>query len=163
MSRPCLICVALSSVRPFASCLFAAFCSIFFPLCHLPRVQGCCQLVGVLAKHASSQLNICMPLIVPRVTVCLRDTKKEVAKAAKQALVDACSVMNNPDIAPVVPAMLNAIKDPDQCPAALDELMHTTFVSCILNACFGLPFVHNLLPGSVASPVSRDLACWLTP
>lgn len=90
--------------------------------------QGCCQLIGVLAKHASSQLNICMPLIVPRVTVCLRDTKKEVSKAAKQALVDACSVMNNPDIAPVVPAMLLAIKDPDQCPAALEDLMHTTFV-----------------------------------
>ena len=42
--------------------------------------QGACQLVGVLAKHASSQLNICMPLIVPRVTTCLRDTKKEVRR-----------------------------------------------------------------------------------
>ena len=50
------------------------------------------------------------------------------AKAAKSALITCCSVINNPDIAPVVPAMITAIKDPDQCPAALEELMHTTFV-----------------------------------
>jgi len=60
--------------------------------------QNSCQLIGVLAKHSSSQLNICMPLIVPRVTVCLRDTKKEVAKAAKVALITCCGAINNPDI-----------------------------------------------------------------
>lgn len=48
--------------------------------------QGSVQLVGVLSKHSASQLNICMPLLVPRVTMCLRDTKKEVSKAAKAAL-----------------------------------------------------------------------------
>lgn len=64
--------------------------------------QAACNLIGVFAKHASSQLNICMPLIVPRVTTCLRDTKKEVAKAAKNALTDACKVIGNPDILPVV-------------------------------------------------------------
>ena len=55
-----------------------------------------------------------MPLVVPRVTTCLRDTKKEVAKAARTALIEACSVIGNPDIAPVVPSVISAIKDPDK-------------------------------------------------
>lgn len=90
--------------------------------------QGACILIGVLAKTASSQLNICMPLIVPRVTSCLRDTKKEVAKAAKAALTEACRVSGNPDIAPTIPSMIAAIKNPDDTPKALEELMHTTFI-----------------------------------
>ena len=76
--------------------------------------QGACQLTGALSKHASSQLSIMMPLVVPRVTTCLRDTKKEVAKAARTALIEACSVIGNPDIAPVVPSVISAIKDPDK-------------------------------------------------
>ena len=36
------------------------------------------QLVGIISRHAASQINVCMPMIVPRVTTCLRDTKKEV-------------------------------------------------------------------------------------
>mmetsp|Transcript_52087 Transcript_52087/g.103476 ORF Transcript_52087/g.103476 Transcript_52087/m.103476 type:complete len:468 (-) Transcript_52087:173-1576(-) len=89
---------------------------------------GAVQLIGILAKHASSQLNICMPLIVPRVTTCLRDTKKEVAKAAKASLLDACGVIGNPDILPVVPSVIAAIKDPNECAKALEDLMHCTFV-----------------------------------
>jgi len=93
--------------------------------------QGACQLVGVLAKHASSQLNICMPLIVPRVTTCLRDTKKEVAKAAKSALSDACRVIGNPDIEPVIPSMIAAMRNPEDTPQALEDLMHTTFIHAV--------------------------------
>lgn len=89
------------------------------------------SLVGSLAKNASSQINICMPMIVPRLTTCLRDTKKEVSKAARSALTEACSVIGNPDIDPVVPSVIAAIKDPKNTPKALDNLLHTTFVHTV--------------------------------
>ena len=36
--------------------------------------------------------------------------------------------MCNNHLQPVVPSMVNAIKDPEKCADALEDLMHTTFV-----------------------------------
>lgn len=72
-----------------------------------------------------------LPKIVPVVTSQVWDTKPQVTKAAREALLVCCQTNINPDVAPAVPAVVNAICKPTETIKAVDELKATTFVATV--------------------------------
>ena len=94
--------------------------------------QGSVQLLGSMAFCAPKQLTACLPSIVPRLADTLTDTHPKVSAAARDALHVVGSVIRNPEIAALVPCILEAITDPNEkTNGCLDTLLETTFVNSI--------------------------------
>jgi len=92
---------------------------------------GALNLLAALSIHARGKVGMCLPDIVPELTDCLWDTKKETQKAAIAALTECCTVVENPDIRPIVPTLISANARPDECPACIDKLMAVVFVQTV--------------------------------
>jgi len=84
-----------------------------------------------LASVAPLQVSRMLPQIIPAVTDTVWDTKPQVTKAAKNCLMVTCETNINPDVAPAVPAVVNAIVKPADTVKAVEELMATTFVATV--------------------------------
>jgi len=90
-------------------------------------MQTMSQIAGLHSRHVSRLL----PEIVPEVTAQVWDTKPQVTKAAREALLACASTNINPDVAPAVPAIVHAICKPNDTVKAIDELKGTTFVASV--------------------------------
>ena len=90
-------------------------------------MQTMSQIAGLHSRHVSRLL----PEIVPEVTAQVWDTKPQVTKAAREALLACASTNINPDVAPAVPAIVHAICKPNDTVKAIDELKCTTFVASV--------------------------------
>jgi hypothetical protein len=77
------------------------------------------------------QISTLLPRIVPALTSQVWDTKPQVTKGAKAALLLCCQTNINPDVAPALPAVVNAICKPTETVKAVDELKATTFVASV--------------------------------
>jgi hypothetical protein len=86
------------------------------------------QRLTQVAKTSPRQVCRLLPVLIPAVTDQVWDTKPQVTKAASAALLAICSTCTNPDIAPAIPAVVNAISKPSDTNKAIEELMGTTFV-----------------------------------
>lgn len=87
-----------------------------------------------LAQCASTcpdQVNYVLPDLIPTVTGQVWDTKAQVTKAANATLLAICQTCKNPDIAPAIPAVVQAIAKPSDTNKAVEELMATTFVASV--------------------------------
>jgi hypothetical protein len=109
-------------------------CPIIFEALHSPEwrvktssMERLSQCAGLHARHISRLL----PEIVPVITSQVWDTKPQVVKAAKEALLACCQTNINPDVAPAVPAVVEAICKPAETSKAIDELKATTFVATV--------------------------------
>lgn len=78
---------------------------------------------------APRQIGSLLPRIVPVLSSEVWDTKAQVTKASKDALLACCRTNANPDVAPAIPAVVNAICKPADTMKAVDELKGTTFVA----------------------------------
>jgi hypothetical protein len=78
----------------------------------------------------TAPVQVChlLPTIIPAVTGQVWDTKVQVNKAAASTLLAVCQTCTNADIAPAIPAVVNAICKPSDTNKAVQELMGTTFV-----------------------------------
>ena len=94
--------------------------------------QGSVQMLGAMAHCAPKQLSACLPAIVPRLSDVLSDTHPKVQASARDALHEIGSVIRNPEIAALVPVILDAIIDPNgRTAGCLDTLLDTTFVNSV--------------------------------
>mmetsp|Transcript_9272 Transcript_9272/g.16607 ORF Transcript_9272/g.16607 Transcript_9272/m.16607 type:complete len:574 (+) Transcript_9272:220-1941(+) len=84
--------------------------------------------LGQCAETAPKQVCNLLPLLIPNVTNQVWDTKAQVTKAAGACLMAICQTNPNPDIAPAIPAVVNAVCKPSETNKAVEELMGTTFV-----------------------------------
>ncbi|GJP65751.1 hypothetical protein CLOP_g22614, partial [Closterium sp. NIES-67] len=110
--------------------------------------QGSVQLLGAMAFCAPRQLSHCLPLVVPKLSEVLTDTHPKVQAAAHTSLQQVGSVIRNPEIAALVPALLDGIANPNKhAKACLDLLLQTTFVNSIDAASLALiiPIIHRAL------------------
>ncbi|CAI5465590.1 unnamed protein product [Closterium sp. Yama58-4] len=110
--------------------------------------QGSVQLLGAMAFCAPRQLSHCLPLVVPKLSEVLTDTHPKVQAAAHTSLQQVGSVIRNPEIAALVPSLLDGIANPNKhTRACLDLLLQTTFVNSIDAASLALviPIVHRAL------------------
>jgi len=87
----------------------------------LERLEQC-------ASTAPLQVQKLIPELIPPITNQVWDTKAQVSKGARSALLAICSTNANQDIKPTIPAVVNAICKPAETNKAVSELMGTTFV-----------------------------------
>ena len=93
--------------------------------------EGCLKCLKWLAEAQRDAVGACLVDIVPAVSACLSDTKKQVSKAAREAMSQACLVISNPDILPLVPDVIKTIGDISKTEKTMDKLLATTFVTQI--------------------------------
>jgi hypothetical protein len=101
-------------------------CPVIFEALHSPEWR-----VKAIALEKLAQCASLLPEIIPIVTSQVWDTKPQVTKAAKDALLACCNTNINPDVAPAIPAVVNAICKPNETVKAVDELKATTFVATV--------------------------------
>lgn len=80
------------------------------------------------ATIAPAQVHKHIPTLLPIVATQVWDTKPQVAKGAKAALLAICETNVNSDVKPAIPWVVNAICKPSETNKAVSELMCTTFV-----------------------------------
>jgi ATPase subunit of ABC transporter with duplicated ATPase domains len=119
-------------------------------------VLNCLKL---LAPRMSKQLSPLLPIIIPRVSECVIDSKKQVQVAGIESLTIACQSITNDDIRPLVPKLVSVIARPEESEATLNNLLETTFVVNVDSAVLALlsPLLLKVLRGR-SSPLKRK-AC----
>eukprot|EP01138_Halocafeteria_seosinensis_P013658 gb/GECG01013949.1/.p1 GENE.gb/GECG01013949.1/~~gb/GECG01013949.1/.p1 ORF type:complete len:2694 (+),score=312.58 gb/GECG01013949.1/:1-8082(+) len=82
-------------------------------------------LLGNMAYCAPKQLSKALPQIVPRLIESFTDTHPKVQSACRRALSDIGEVIQNPEIAQLVPKLINALANPSEatndCLSSLSE------------------------------------------
>ena len=109
-------------------------CPVLFEALQSPEWRVKSTALEKIAQCASlhpNQISRLLPDIIPTVTSQVWDTKPQVTKAARDALLASCNTNINPDVAPAVPAVVNAICKPNDTSKAIDELKGTTFVATV--------------------------------
>ena len=92
---------------------------------------GALLALKTLAPRASEQLSALLPDVIPLLTTCILDAKKQVQTAASETLVLACQAITNDDIRPLVPQLVSVIARPDEAIQTLNLLLETTFVATV--------------------------------
>ena len=72
------------------------------------------QMLKAVSKGMSRQLSPLLPDIIPTVSVCIADAKKQVQTTAIDALNEACLAITNDDIRHLTPALVSVIARPEE-------------------------------------------------
>ncbi|RYG66733.1 hypothetical protein EON64_09105, partial [archaeon] len=89
------------------------------------------KIIASFADHAPVQLGNSLPDVVPKVTLSMSDTKKEVSGAAFDAMTNACNVIGNRDIEHMTGKIVRSISHPDEVPELMHSLAGVTFVQSV--------------------------------
>lgn len=89
------------------------------------------QCIATFSANAPSQLGNALPEIVPEVTACMWDTKKQVKVAATDAMKTACEVIGNKDIEHMTGKIITAITKPKEVPEIMHQMAGVTFVQSV--------------------------------
>ena len=87
--------------------------------------------VTTFCKTAPKQLGDSLPEVVPEVTACMWDTKKQVKEAASEAMKGALGVVGNRDIEHMTAQILVAITKPKEVPEIMHKMAGVTFVQSV--------------------------------
>lgn len=87
--------------------------------------------LGTCVKTSPRPLSSCMPQIIPQLTPCMTDTKKQVKGAAKKVFTETLTVVENTDIAGILPSILNSILKPKEVPELMHKLAAVVFVQTV--------------------------------
>jgi elongation factor 3 len=87
--------------------------------------------IALYNKTAPKQLGNALPEIVPEVTACMWDTKKQVKSAATEAMKSACDVIGNKDIEHMTDEIIVAITKPKEVPEIMHKMAGVTFVQSV--------------------------------
>jgi elongation factor 3 len=101
------------------------------------------KLIATFNETAPRQLGNALPEVVPEVTACMWDTKKQVKKASTDAMRDSMGVIGNKDIEHMTDKILEAITKPKSVPEIMHEMAGVTFVQSV--ECPALAMVVPLL------------------
>ena len=89
------------------------------------------NVIAGYGDHAPEQLGINLPRVVPEITGCMTDTKKEVKDAATAAMTASCDVIGNRDIEHMTSHILRSITNPEEVPEIMHTLAGVTFVQSV--------------------------------
>ena len=81
-----------------------------------------------IARTKSKAVQPLIPKLLPPMVSQVWDTKPQVSKSARSALLAVCETNTNPDVKSTIPAVVNAVCKPSETNKAISELMGTTFV-----------------------------------
>lgn len=89
------------------------------------------KIIASFADYAPEQLGNSLPDVVPKVTLSMSDTKKEVSQAAFEAMTNSCNVIGNKDIEHMTGKIVRSISHPDEVPELMHSLAGVTFVQSV--------------------------------
>jgi len=121
---------------------------------------GSLLLLKAIAPRVSVQVTPLLPVIIPIVSECIIDSKKQVQTAGIDVLTETCKSITNDDIRPLVPHLVSVIARPDEATATLDLLLETTFVASVDASVLSLiaPLLGKTLRTSRLSATKRKAA-----
>ncbi|PWN29414.1 hypothetical protein BDZ90DRAFT_108468 [Jaminaea rosea] len=90
---------------------------------------GALKLIGKLADKNQEQIGEQLPTLIPYLTNAMHETKAEISKAAIKAATKVCGVIDNNDIRPYIPDLVETMRAPDTVSATVKKLSSTTFVA----------------------------------
>eukprot|EP00629_Pelagomonadales_sp_RCC1024_P000223 CAMPEP_0119272810 /NCGR_PEP_ID=MMETSP1329-20130426/9090_1 /TAXON_ID=114041 /ORGANISM="Genus nov. species nov., Strain RCC1024" /LENGTH=1025 /DNA_ID=CAMNT_0007272919 /DNA_START=80 /DNA_END=3157 /DNA_ORIENTATION=- len=127
-----------------------------------PTRVAALERVAALCVAAPKQVAACLPALIPEISPCLWDTKKEVAAASKAAMTAAVELSGNRDVEPVIPKLVSAMVRPKEVPDCIHALAATTFVQSVESptlACV-VPLLSRALSerGAQATALKRQAA-----
>jgi elongation factor 3 len=88
-------------------------------------------IIASFGDLAPEQLGNALPEVIPQVTLSMSETKKEVAKAAYDAMIASCDVIGNRDIEHMTPKIVRSITNPEEVPEIMHALAGVTFVQSV--------------------------------
>jgi len=89
------------------------------------------ECLEVLKDTAPKQLGHALPEVVPEITACMWDTKKQVKQAATATMRAALEVIGNKDIEHMTDEILKAISKPKEVPEIMHRMAGVTFVQSV--------------------------------
>jgi len=95
---------------------------------------GALNLIATLAECSPVTISEALTRILPVVTTMVNDSKQEVSTAARECLKKACSSIDNRDVEPFIPALVDATIDHELVPDCVQKLASTTFVQTVTAA-----------------------------
>ena len=99
--------------------------------------------LATFGESCPKQLGNALPEVVPEITACMWDTKKQVKVAATTAMREGLKVIGNKDIEYMTEKILTAITKPKEVPEIMHEMAGVTFVQSV--ECPALAMVVPLL------------------
>jgi len=94
--------------------------------------------IAIFHETAPRQLGDALPEVVPEVTACMWDTKKQVKQAANTAMKGALEVIGNKDIEHMTDQILKAITKPKEVPEIMHKMAGVTFVQSVESAALAM-------------------------
>lgn len=79
-----------------------------------------------------------LPEIILKLIECLQDTRPQVRQTTLTVFPEVCRVIENPDIVPLIPTIINAYANPDLTQTALGKISATSFVNNVDAPTLGL-------------------------
>ncbi|CAM9995474.1 unnamed protein product [Ectocarpus sp. 6 AP-2014] len=89
------------------------------------------NIITSFSDHASHQLGYNLPEVVPALTPCIGDTKKQVKTAAVAAMTAACDVIGNRDMEHMTTDIVKAVINPGTVPEIMHNLASVAFVQSV--------------------------------
>jgi len=96
------------------------------------------ELISSFGSRAPKQLGNALPEVVPELTACMWDTKKQVKAAATNAMKEALEVIGNKDIEHMTSHILKAITTPKDVPEIMHKMAGVTFVQSVESAALAM-------------------------
>lgn len=90
---------------------------------------GALKIIGKLADSRDEQIGEQLPMLIPYLTNAMHETKAEISKAAVKVATKVCGVMDNNDIRPYIPDLVETMRAPDTVSSTIKKLSSTTFVA----------------------------------
>lgn len=105
------------------------------------------RLLKAFSDLAPAVVAKCLPEIIPSVSNCVWDTKKQVQEASVATLTAVCRKIENDDVVPLVPLLVQVIAKPEMTMQVIDALLATTFVANVDAPTLALiaPLLHKAL------------------
>jgi elongation factor 3 len=128
-----------ANVNPFAMKSLLPIIFATLPVEKKWQIRECAlKCLASFGATAPKQLGYSLPELVPEVTACMWDTKKQIKVAATEAMREALKVIGNKDIEHMTDKILTAITKPKEVPEIMHEMAGVTFVQSVESAALAM-------------------------
>ena len=98
----------------------------------------CLKLISYTATYTPEMIHPIMPKLVPVLSELMWNTKKQVHEQARQTMDDIAGTVENPDLKPFLPSLIEAITKPENLSDCVYALAGTTFVKTVTASALSL-------------------------
>jgi elongation factor 3 len=117
-------------------------------------------LLDILVETAPVQLPLLLSTFYQSLVDAMWDTKPEIKKAAKATMERVCALIDNPDIAPKIPLLIDSMANPTTIPNTVHAFSSVVFVRSVTSSVLALmtPILQRGLKGEEPTEIRRKCA-----